>query len=110
MTYEQILQLATVLALISVAVERTQEIIINMFKLDDRLKNKNTKRAVYHLIAAAIGAVIYLINKDQNIAVISTHFNQYVAPLVVGLLASGGSGFWHDILKIVAGMGLKKTP
>ena len=104
MTYDSIFQLVSVLAIISIATERAVEVITTTLNLKVRYSGKRTQMIITHLLSILTGGAIYAMNADQMIPLISTHFNQYTGPLVVGLLASGGSGFWHDLLGIVSAM------
>ena len=105
--YEDIVQLVIMLSIISVAVERTLEIIKSSLNLDARLKTSNSKKLTYFSLSTVIGAIIYLINPDQHLIFVTTHLGTYSAPVIIGLAASSGSGVWHEILKIITGMNLK---
>ena len=109
--YESIVQLITILGIIAVAVERSNEIVISGFNLDGKLQNINDRRTVYQLMSAITGALIYFLNLSEQSTLLTQHFNQYVASAIAGLLVSAGSSFWHDILKYVTGLSLtsKKT-
>lgn len=98
----------TVIGVIAVAVERSNEIIINAFNLDDKLEDNRKRRLVYHLMGAVTGSIVYYFNGDYQLPLLSMHFNEYVASILAGLMVSGGSGIWHDLLKFVSNLSIKK--
>jgi hypothetical protein len=99
MDLSSIIHLATVIGIISVAVERSNEIIINGFQLDDKLPDASKRKFVYQVLAMVTGAIMYSINNSNHIELIDANFNAFLSPVIVGLLVSAGSGFWHDVLK-----------
>ena len=101
-------QLLTMLALLSVAVERLNAIVINVVNLDERITNAKYNSAVKQGLAALFGAVLYYTSSGQHLAIIDQNFNSIIGPIIVGLLASGGSGFWNSVLKAVSSVSKPK--
>lgn len=104
-----LMQLLTMLALLSVAVERLNAIVIAAISLDERITNSKYNSAIKQGLAAVFGAILYYTSKGQHQPVIDQYFNAYMGPIVVGLLASGGSGFWNSVLKAVSSVSKPKA-
>jgi len=90
------------LAAISVASERLVEIIKGLIPpLSKRQKDpgKESWRAVViHIIAVLSGILMAFMAKPVTKGIVPTTLTNFPGLLVVGLLASGGSGFWNAIL------------
>ncbi len=97
-----ITQVVTLLALLSVAGERVVGIASVFLKIDSFITNSKFNGAAKQILAAIIGAGIYMLNTDSHLALIDQYFSGFIGPVVVGLLASGGSGFWNSILKSIS--------
>ena len=85
---------ATYLLTISIGTERVVE-LIKKFIIKDRVINKGW----YLVLSTVIGGVV----GGQSALISSTfHLNvPYVSALLVGLLVSAGSGFWHDVVTAI---------
>lgn len=106
MTYEAILLMVTVLGAIAVAAERATELTITLFKLDTWLFKQSTKTLVYQLIAGVYGSIIYVLNSYQ-LPILNAQFSEYFVVVIVGLMVSGGAGFWHTLLGLIANLKTK---
>ena len=109
-TYGMFVQLVALMVVLSIAVERVVAITTNVTDFDSRIKNPKLSNALKQLIAAVAGGVIYAMNSDAHIAYITQHFFQVNGAIIVGLLASGGSGFWNGVLKIMSATSSKIDP
>lgn len=111
MIYSDVLDLVVVLCVISVAVERCNEILINGLKLDAKISDAKSRKFFYQLMSAATGSMVYLLNIDTHSELLGMYFSEYMQCAIVGLLVSAGSGFWHDMLKFLTGLSTqqKKT-
>jgi hypothetical protein len=98
-TYTSILATVGLIAALGVIVERAMEIAINGLKLDERLPDDKRRRAIYHLMAAVLGGLAYAIT-PMDTALLQEAFG-VLAPVFVGLMVSGGSGFWHTLLMVL---------
>lgn len=79
---------------VSVAAER----VVEMAKpLVTQYVSEEGKKFTYYLTAAIAGGVLHTMSGQAL-----PYFNDPVSSaVVVGLLASGGSGMWHDLLGIL---------
>lgn len=79
---------------VSVAAERAVEMmkpLVAKYVSDDR------KKFAYYALAAITGGVLHTMSGQTF-----PYFGDQVsAAIVMGLLASGGSGVWHDLLGIL---------
>jgi len=98
------------LGAMSLSVERIVEIIKNIVPLlskeQTEPKKENYRIAALHLIAAIAGAIIAFVAQEQIQPLLSNIFRTpgvigISGCIIVGLLASGGSGFWNQCLSIV---------
>ena len=99
---QTIINLVTMLALLSVAVERVTAMSISFIKLDEKITDAKYSNAAKQLIAAVFGGLIYMLNADSHIPFIDQYFTGFTGPAMIGLLVSGGSGFWNSILKLLS--------
>lgn len=90
---EYLLQVLTYLAVISVAAERSVEILKKSF-LEKLIK----KPVVYQAISAFFGFSLCLASPPD---LKFLHLDKYIISIIVGLAVSGGSGMWHDILSVI---------
>jgi hypothetical protein len=94
----------TVIIALAVATERLVEIIKGMVpwldqeKLEARIEAR--RRAALQLLAAAGGILVTLLAWPVVRSLVPST-NQYSTIVALGLLASGGSGFWNAILSYV---------
>jgi len=104
MTLEILLMFVSYIAILSIAAERAVELIKPMYdfgpfakKLGDvssqRRKNMN------HGMAFLAGFALHLLSQTT----VLYFADPLHAAFVMGLLASGGSGFWHDLLSLLKG-------
>ena len=90
------------IAVVSVAAERFVEMCKPVFGLPTFVKwfgvlTDDTKKVWYYVLAAVAGGTLHLIS-DVDVPYFG---DVYSAALLVGMLASGGSGMWHELLAIV---------
>lgn len=82
------------IGIVSVAAERTVEMskpIVAKYISDDR------KKIAYYIVAAIAGGVLHMMSGQTF-----PYFNDATSSaIVMGLLASGGSGVWHELLSIL---------
>lgn len=99
-----------VLGTLSLSVERVIEILKNMIpKLATAFpeaKKEGRRRAFLQFLSALVGAVIAYVARDQIQPVLPTIFKAddgmgWSSYIILGLLASGGSGIWNHTLSIV---------
>jgi hypothetical protein len=105
---------ASLMAGISIAVERVVEMIKGAIPaLNNPWKtNDQVRAAIVQLIAAAVGAVIAALMPAQVKAALPQGINASLTwsmYAVLGLIASGGSGAWNHILDILAAIKTQKT-
>lgn len=79
---------------VSVAAERVVEMAKPL--INQALSDEGAKFA-YHVVAAITGGTLHAMS-GQTVPFFETPMTSSV---VVGLLASGGSGVWHDLLGIL---------
>ncbi len=97
----------SVLGVLSLSVERVVEMIKNLLptlsKKQDNEKKEGYRRFALHFIAAFVGFVIALVAQEQIGSILfKTDGKIGIAScIILGLLASGGSGFWNQSLGIV---------
>ncbi len=106
----EITSIVALLGGMSLSVERVVEIIKNMVpflagqQVDE--KKERWRRAMLHFLSALAGTVIALVAQEQIqplLPNIFTETGEIGLPdcILLGLLASGGSGFWNQSLAIV---------
>ena len=95
----------TLLIALSVATERLVEITKGIVPWLDTAKADSTiegrRRAALQFLAVVGGVVIAVLAWPIIEQVIPTGQNRSAATLALGLLSSGGSGFWNTILTYV---------
>ena len=105
-----IVSVIALLGALSISVERVVEIIKSMVPFlaeESRDKNKERyRRASLHLLAAIVGMVIAYIARAQIQPLLAPMFKsaevlEIPSCIIIGLLASGGSGFWNQSMGIV---------
>lgn len=105
-----ITNIIALLGAMSLSVERVVEIIKNMipFLAEEQSdpKKKNYRIAALHFIAAIVGTVIAFVAQEQIQPLLSNIFKTpgnvgISGCIIIGLLASGGSGFWNQCLSIL---------
>jgi len=102
-TLENVTVIVGSLAALSVASERLVEIIKGIFpwlsrELPPDDPAEGWRRAALQTLAVAAGVLTAYLAKDQ---LVSIPESKNVSWLVLGLLASGGSGFWNAVLEYV---------
>jgi hypothetical protein len=98
---EQITQLITYLALVSVAAERAVD-MIKRTALATRIKNGAVYQGMSFLAGAAFAAA-----NPPNLTFIQ--LNPTMTALLVGLAVSGGSSAWHEILATLSALGKRSS-
>jgi hypothetical protein len=92
----------SLLAALSVATERLVEIIKGSIpwlnKQASSADQEGWRQAVLHLLAAVAGIVTALLARSGIKGMVPAGYSDFPGILVLGLLASGGSGFWNSIL------------
>jgi len=105
-------KLVTLLATMSVAVERAVEILKGSIKwLNTPLpaaSGDNKRRAVLQCITVVIGTITAYLAQGQinniNAAKDILDLKFYAGYLVFGLLTAGGSAFWNHVLDIIGAL------
>lgn len=95
--------LVTLLVALSVASERLVEIVKNLVtflnqEIEDP-KREGQRKAILQGLAVASGIVTALLARPAIVDVVPAPWQSPVGILALGLLASGGSGFWNAILE-----------
>lgn len=102
MTPTDITNAVSLLAALSVATERLVEIIkgsIPWLNLQGKSGNQEGwRQATLHLLAAVCGIVTAYLANSAVQGAIPAGWSTGGGICVIGLLASGGSGFWNSIL------------
>jgi len=105
-----IVSIIALLGAMSLSVERVVEIIKSMIPFlaaqQTDIKKERWRRTILHFLAAIVGAVIALVAQEQIQPLLSNIFTKtgeigVPGCIILGLLASGGSGFWNQSLGIV---------
>lgn len=105
MSTSDLTQFVTLLATMSVAVERAVEVIKGFITPILNKMSDNMRRAVLQLIAVVCGAVVALMASDQlKDPISSVIIKAKVGYLLVGLLTAGGSAFWNHVLDIIGAL------
>ncbi len=82
------------ISIVSVAAERAVEM---MKPLVTKYFSEDRKKFVYYALAAITGGVLHTMSGQ-----VFPYFDDAAsAAVVMGLLASGGSGVWHELLSIL---------
>lgn len=91
---------------LSIASERLVEIVKGFFPWLDKSssdpKTEGRRRSVLQILAVASGIATAMLAKDYVPPELSSATKDLWGVLGLGLLASGGSGFWNSILTYVA--------
>ncbi len=104
-----ITSIIALLGVMSLSVERVVEMVKGMIpflaeKHDDK-KKERWRRVTLHFVAALAGTAIALVSQNQIQPLLETIFKGpgigIPGCIMLGLLASGGSGFWNQTLSIV---------
>lgn len=92
---DALVQFATYMVLVSVAAER----LVEMTKTSPLFKilEKQFHGTAYQIMAALCGAAFCYANPPS----MPLQMNQWATVVVVGLMASGGSAMWHEILAML---------
>jgi len=101
---ESITSALTLVIAVSIAVERVTEILKQMVPLlGKEIKDpaaENRRRAALQVLAAAVGALIAWTGNLQ----LGSHLAGPPVWILIGLMASSGSGFWNHALDAVRAM------
>lgn len=92
------------IAALSIAAERSTEILKNSLipaieKWFGTISDER-KSLIYHLLSGVAGAIMHYYNPDAF--KIFGMQNSWQVACFVGLLTSGGSGFWHTTLSYIS--------
>lgn len=94
-----------VLIVLSVASERLVEIIKGFIpaldKENDDPQKESRRKAYLHILAVVAGIATAFLAREALEASVPDAWNTTTGVLALGLLASGGSGFWNSILGYV---------
>ncbi|MBW2470433.1 MAG: hypothetical protein JRE62_14130 [Deltaproteobacteria bacterium] len=95
----------TLLVALSVSTERLVEIVKNcipwLSTKYEEPKKEGHRRAALHVLAFCGGIVTAILAKPAVSVVLSDALNNIWGYIALGLLASGGSGFWNGILSYI---------
>lgn len=102
-----LVDLLSYITILSVTIERLVELVKPMIdEFCSRLVlNDRVRRAMLYLASFGGGAVIH----SMSGTTIPYFADPTVAAMVAGLLVSGGSGVWHDLLSILGDFKTKVT-
>jgi len=104
----------TLMAAISVASERVIEIlkgIIPLLGKDTHGYGEDVRRAITQVLAGVVGAGVAYLGQSEiasTVPALSYASMGRASYLIIGLLASGGSGLWNHVLDIVQAMKITK--
>jgi drug/metabolite transporter (DMT)-like permease len=95
-----------ILVALSVASERLVEIVKNLIpwlnqQLDDPMR-EGWRRAALQILAVGAGIVTALLARPAMEGVAPEGWTEWPGVLALGLLASGGSGFWNSVQTYVS--------
>lgn len=100
--------IVTAIIALSVAAERVVEIIKGMIPWlgneQEDAKAEGRRHAALQALAAAAGIFVALLATPVTDAVVPAGQGHGVTVVAMGLLASGGSGFWNSILGYVGNL------
>ena len=99
--YNDLVELTTILGLVSVATERVVEMLKPWIPKQENVKYTTT---FYSLLAYIISLLILSINNVQ-VPFLSNYV--YVQNITLALACTAGSGFWNDTLKVLQGFKIK---
>lgn len=103
--FQNLPEIITMIIALSVASERLVEIVKGVWPwLDQQRPNRTSearRKAAVQLLAVVAGIVVTALTWNLVGAVIAPGKAPFWSVVAVGLLASGGSGFWHTILGLV---------
>lgn len=103
MSFDNLPAVITLLIALSVATERVTEIIKGMSvwlnQRKETPKQEAHRKAALQLLAVAAGIAVSLLTQSVWIQVFPQ--KDIMTALALGLLASGGSGFWNSMLSYV---------
>jgi hypothetical protein len=111
MSLPDITKFVTLLAAMSVSVERVVEILKGFIPYLNTAATpasaENRRRAILHVIAAAVGSLMAFLASDQIAKLpaaqplLDLHWLGYA---IMGLLTAGGSAFWNHVLDIIGAL------
>jgi hypothetical protein len=106
MNINNISSIITLLAALSIASERLVEIIKGFVpflstETPDRPDNERIRKAILQILALAAGLITAWLTKDTG-AIQTLIPDSKLAWIPLGLLASGGSGFWNSVQTYVS--------
>lgn len=102
MTTDQLIHLMQYLFIISMCAERITEFFKSVLNMEYLTNHPRTLLRLYQGCAFIFGALLSLLLPMVDTGPILT-LQPSSMSLLIGLLASGGSGLWHDILGLLTG-------
>ena len=102
--FEQFLQLITYIAILSMAAERTTDLIKRGFFQKFNIADLNG--VAYQVLSGMFGALIVYLD-DPVIPLVS--LDRTLTIVLMGLATSGGSGAWNSMLGILKDYSTAKT-
>jgi len=99
-----LLMFVSYIAILSIAAERAVELIKPMYDFGPFARklgeaSSQRRKNLNHGVAFLAGYALHLLSQPT----IPFFADPFHAALMMGLLASGGSGFWHDLLSLLKG-------
>lgn len=101
---DNLIDFVNYILIIAIAAERFTDIVKRTY-----LERFNLNSGIYQIITVCFGMVLgYL----QPVEIKAYQFNEYVQVILVGLMVSGTSSFWHEILSVLGNLktNLKENP
>ena len=110
MSMADLTQFVTLLAAMSVAVERAVEVIKGFITPVLNKMSDNTRSAVLQVIAVVCGAIAAYMAKSQLVgdAIAGKIVNAQFGYVLIGLLTAGGSAFWNHVLDMIGALKSQK--
>jgi hypothetical protein len=108
----EITGIAAVLGTMSLSVERCMEILKNMIPYLDRKeasdRSDRIRLLIHHVITVVLGVIIAVLSQDLIQPILPDLFKsqgtgeiEWKVCIIIGLLASGGSGLWNSSLRLI---------
>lgn len=93
--FDSVLSFLSYVLVVSVAAERLTELIKKFF-----IKDKEINTGWYMLISAIGGGFIATISPPETVPFTLKYF--WTTPVIIGIIVSGGSGFWHEVVSVLS--------
>ena len=110
MSMADLTQFVTLLAAMSVAVERAVEVVKGFITPVLNKMSDHTRGAVLQVIAVVCGAIAAYMAKSQLVgdAIAGKIVNAQFGYVLIGLLTAGGSAFWNHVLDMIGALKSQK--